>query len=221
MSKLADYSKFDNLTEDSDDDDNDVKNTETTQEAAKPTTPPPVGGAIVRDATSGRFRFQFHGHTVYEFEQSLDDVTIYVVPPPYITKGNQIRCVISANHFKLGLVGHGTGPEQQWFLNEATFGTVDVDESTWTLEDHDQNNQKVIVVVLTKANRGTIWEAALQGNPGVVSAATMDAASIEQVKKDLLLQRFGEENPGFDFSGADFNGNIPNAREFMGGVKYQ
>ena len=221
MSKLTDYSKFDNLTEDSDDDDNDVKNTETIQEAAKPTTPPPVGGAIVRDATSGRFRFQFRGHAVYEFEQSLDDVTIYVVPPPYITKGNQIRCVISANHFKLGLVGHGTAQEQQWFLNEATFGTVDVDESTWTLEDHETTSQKVIVVVLTKANRGTIWEAALKGNPGVVSAATMDPVSLEQVKKDLLLERFGEENPGFDFSGADFNGNIPNAREFMGGVQYQ
>jgi hypothetical protein len=28
------------------------------------------------------------------------------------------------------------------------------------------------------------------------------------------------QHPGFDFSGADFNGNIPDATEFMGGVKY-
>lgn len=30
----------------------------------------------------------------------------------------------------------------------------------------------------------------------------------------LLLQ-----HPGFDFSGAEFNGAVPEAREFMGGVK--
>lgn len=28
------------------------------------------------------------------------------------------------------------------------------------------------------------------------------------------------QNPGFDFSGADFNGQVPDARSFMGGVKY-
>ena len=35
-----------------------------------------------------------------------------------------------------------------------------------------------------------------------------------------MLERFGEENPGFDFRGAEFNGNVPDARNFMGGVKY-
>lgn len=28
------------------------------------------------------------------------------------------------------------------------------------------------------------------------------------------------QNPGFDFSGAEFNGQVPDARSFMGGVKY-
>ena len=28
------------------------------------------------------------------------------------------------------------------------------------------------------------------------------------------------QNPGFDFSGAEFNGEVPDARSFMGGVKY-
>ncbi|EER09843.1 hypothetical protein Pmar_PMAR018485 [Perkinsus marinus ATCC 50983] len=35
----------------------------------------------------------------------------------------------------------------------------------------------------------------------------------------IILAR--EEHPGFDFSGAEFNGNVPNAREFMGGVQYK
>jgi hypothetical protein len=28
------------------------------------------------------------------------------------------------------------------------------------------------------------------------------------------------QHPGFDFSGADFNGQVPDARSFMGGVKH-
>ena len=39
-------------------------------------------------------------------------------------------------------------------------------------------------------------------------------------KKKLLLERFGSENPGFDFSGADVNGMVPDAKTFMGGMKY-
>lgn len=35
-----------------------------------------------------------------------------------------------------------------------------------------------------------------------------------------MLERFQEEHPGFDFSDADFNGKVPEAREFMGGIKY-
>lgn len=198
----------------------------TAGEAAVPI--PEAAGAIRRDEASGRYRFEFRGRAIYEFEQNLDEVTIYVVPPPYVRRGHQIRCVISANHFKLGLVGHSTGENKQdcqWYLNEDTFGTVDVDESTWTLEDNDEGDGgKVIVVTLIKANRGTVWEAALKGNPNtstVSTNTTMDALSKEQVKKDLMLQRFQEENPGFDFRGADFNGGIPDAREFMGGVKYR
>ncbi len=233
MSKLKEYSKFDHLKEDDSDDDesHEAENAHSAQKEAKaaaPAVPPTKGGLIKRDESSGRYRFEYNGNPVYEFEQSLDEMILYILPPPYIKKGNQIMCVIAANHFKLGLVGHGSGPTQQWFLNEGTYGTVDVDESTWTLEDYDGNNatpgQKIIVVTLTKANRGTLWEAALKGNFGSTTkteATKMDAFAQEQVKKDLMLQRFNEENPGFDFSGADFNGSVPDPRQFMGGVKYQ
>ena len=36
-----------------------------------------------------------------------------------------------------------------------------------------------------------------------------------------MLERFQEENPGFDFSNAQFNGQAPNPRDFMGGVNYK
>lgn len=42
----------------------------------------------------------------------------------------------------------------------------------------------------------------------------------EATKRQMMLERFQEENPGFDFSGAEFNGSAPDPRTFMGGVKY-
>ena len=48
----------------------------------------------------------------------------------------------------------------------------------------------------------------------------MDPLTQQEVQKSILLERFQEENPGFDFSGAEVNGMVPNPRDFMGGVKY-
>ena len=44
---------------------------------------------------------------------------------------------------------------------------------------------------------------------------------LEETKKSILLERFSEENPGFDFSEARMDGRVPDAREFMGGVQYK
>ena len=48
----------------------------------------------------------------------------------------------------------------------------------------------------------------------------LESFSENEVQKKILLERFQEENPGFDFSGADVNGMVPDPKEFMGGVKY-
>jgi len=39
------------------------------------------------------------------------------------------------------------------------------------------------------------------------------------LQKKLLLERFQEEHGGFDFSDAQINGNVPDPRTFMGGIK--
>jgi hypothetical protein len=215
MSKLSDYSKFDHLDEDESDE-------EPTQQqpvvpCASPSLAPastdPAPSATTRkDETTGRFVFEYNGHPVYEWEQTLDDVTIYIAAPPHVTKGNQLNCIISARHLKLG--GQGS---DQWFLNEDTFATVDVSESTWSLERDDGKN--VITIYLTKAHRGELWEAALRGNQA--ASSTLDPMALEQVRKDMMLERFQEENPGMDFRGAEFNGSVPDARNFMDGVKYR
>ena len=48
----------------------------------------------------------------------------------------------------------------------------------------------------------------------------MDPMQEEATKQQMMLERFQEENPGFDFSNAEFNGAAPNPRTFMGGIKY-
>ena len=73
-----------------------------------------------------------------------------------------------------------------------------------------------ITINLQKMRKGETWDAALKGKGGTA----VDPFTKQEIQKKLMLERFQEENPGFDFSGADFNGMVPDARSFMGGVKY-
>lgn len=214
MSKPIDYSKFDHIDADSDSGDDEEK---TTVVSASTKTPVQVVAqqskaltantsiSMIKDESTGRFVFQYNGREVYQWEQTLEDVTIYVRPPPHVSKGNQVNVVIQPGHLKLGLVG-----TSQLYLDEPTFSKVDLSESTWSLEDG------VITIYLVKAHRGMLWEAALKGQ----TAVELDPLAKEEVKKSLILERFEEENPGFDFRDATFNGGVPDARTFMGGVKY-
>jgi hypothetical protein len=221
MSKLSDYSKFDHLdsSEEEEEEIHQQQQPEQPRAQAHPNGPlsasknPSPTGIMRKNEQNGRYVFEFHGQAIYEWEQTLEDVTIYVKPPPAVEKGNQIRCQILPSHLQLGLQG-GT----QWFLSEPTGGLVDVSESTWSLEEDDANGrQKLICIYLIKAHKGEQWNTALAGTH---STTTLDPVAKEQVKKELMLERFQEENPGFDFRGADFNGAVPDPRVFMGGVKY-
>ena len=67
-----------------------------------------------------------------------------------------------------------------------------------------------------KASRGLTWESALIGKHGT----NVDPFTKENIQKEMMLERFQEENPGFDFRDAKFNGSVPDPRTFMGGVGY-
>jgi hypothetical protein len=54
---------------------------------------------------SGRQKFQHDGVTVYEWEQSMEEVLIFVKPPPGIT-ADMIDCTISEHHLTLGIQGN-------------------------------------------------------------------------------------------------------------------
>ena len=83
-----------------------------------------------------------------------------------------------------------------------------VDESFWMLDNGELN------INLQKMKKGVTWSSVFVGHDEV------DPLTRNDVQKKLMLERFQEENPGFDFSNAEFNGSVPDARTFMGGVKY-
>ena len=110
---------------------------------------------------------------------------------------------IKPKHLQVGIKGNPP------FLDEDLGNICQTDESFWMIEDDELHIQ------LCKMKKAEMWPCACAGH------AALDPMMQEEVKKSILLERFSEENPGFDFSEAKMDGTVPDAREFMGGVKYK
>lgn len=154
------------------------------------------------ETAAGRRRFEFEGRLVYEWQQTLDEVLIFIRPPPGVT-ACMIRCDITPAGLTVALDG-APAP----FMDEAFPHTVKKDDSFWTMVDGE------IEINLQKAAKGATWPAALARH------GAMDTFTRGAVQQKMMLERFQQENPGFDFSGATFNGAAPDPRTFMGGVTY-
>ena len=152
-------------------------------------------------AVPKRTAFTHDGRAIYEWEQSLDEVRVFVRPPPEV-RAKDVECVIRSNSVRLGIKGNPP------FLNQELFGTVVEDESTWSMDGGE------IEISLSKMRKAETWDAAFKGHGALNPMERME------VQKRLTLERFQEEHAGFDFSGAEFSGAPPDPREFMGGVKY-
>ena len=159
--------------------------------------------AKVAEKATGRQAFQFEGRTVYEWRQTLEEVLIFIKPPPGVT-AKMINCEITATALTVGLVG-----SEAPFINEPFPYKVKTDESFWTMDDGE------IEINMQKMAKGETWPAALAGH------GKIDQFTRGEIQKKMMLERFQEENPGFDFSGADFSGSAPDPRTFMGGVSYK
>lgn len=209
MSKLSDYSKFDHLESDSDDETEEHKSDKKSVPTATIADPEPKSGPTLfrrHPNSKTRFILEHCGRYIYEWEQSLQEVTLYIPTPPEVSLASQIHCTIEPNRLRIGL----RRDPNQFFLDEPTFGTVDVSNSTWTWEN------SLLTVELQKANKGIVWEAVGCGYPAV----RLDPFLLEEEKQRLMLERWQEENPGMDFRGATFSGSAPDPRNFMGGVRY-
>ena len=268
MSRLTDYSKFDRIvdTDDDDDEQDEIRSNDDSELAS--TTPASsilsssthittadsdeteakktarAGGGLTQKhpAMPNRYIFSHAGQKVYEWEQSLEDVILYIDAPPHLLSRMQnggggaakyILVDISPTRLRVGLVG-----SDRYFIDEMTFDKVKIKESSWYLDDGDG----VITIILAKCYRGQTWEGVLRGhdNRGTIDAAagvnsgtttiessggkilheTINPYVKQEMQRTMMLERFQEENPGFDFRDATFNGEVPDPRSFMGGVGY-
>ena len=67
----------------------------------------------------GRYKFEYEGRTIYEWEQSIDEVNIYIEPPPGVPT-KLIYVDITHGHLRVGLEATPPIPP---FIDEDTWGT--------------------------------------------------------------------------------------------------
>jgi len=199
--------------------------------------PDPVVKRLQGEAR-GRQKFIYEGKVVYEWEQDLDEAHIYIDPPPGVTKLD-LDIKITPRNVKIGLRGNPP------FLDEELFSRADTDCSFWMLEDREKTDQSTktessndgpsssnqsspepatvshskspsreLHIILGKAHKGETWSSVFRRH------GQMDLFTEQETQKKLMLERFQEEHPGFDFSQAEFSGQSPDARNFMGGISY-
>lgn len=150
-------------------------------------------------APSKRHAFKHEGRVVYEWDQTLEDLNLYVRVPPGVS-AKQLDVKIATGSVTIGI--RGNPPYMAHDLAEK----VKTEECFWTLEDGELHLQ------LQKLRKGKSW-------PGLfVGHGELDPMKAQEENQRLMKERFQEEHPGFDFSDAAFNGMAPDPASFMGGV---
>ncbi|XP_051216717.1 uncharacterized protein [Lolium perenne] len=150
-------------------------------------------------APEKRHAFVHNGQKVFEWDQTLEEVNMYIELPKNVPT-KLISCVIKAGHVEVGIRGNPP------YLNHDLMLPVKTDSSFWTIEDGELH------ITLQKREKGKTWASPIQGQ------GSLDPYAADEEQKRLMLQRFQEENPGFDFSQAQFSGTCPDPRTFMGGI---
>ncbi|KAJ9540695.1 hypothetical protein OSB04_027201 [Centaurea solstitialis] len=129
----------------------------------------------------------FFMEKVFEWDQTLDEVNMYITLPKEVPT-KLFYCKIQSKHVEVGIKGNPP------YLNHDLSSAVKTDSSFWTI--------------------GQTWPSPIAGQ------GQLDPYVADLEQKRLMLQRFQEENPGFDFSQAQFSGDCPDPRTFMGGIRF-
>ncbi len=163
---------------------------------------------------------------------------MYIDAPSFTFEQGQIAAscfVVNISHDRLQVGLKGC---DRFFIDELTYDKVKARESSWYLDE-----EGVITIILIKCFRGQTWESVLRGHYAAGAADSTSSSKIEvvdskgdliqdavsgvvdpftrqEMQRSLMLERFQEEHPGFDFRDATFNGEVPDPRTFMGGVGY-
>ncbi|VWU52159.1 CS domain protein, putative [Hepatocystis sp. ex Piliocolobus tephrosceles] len=148
-----------------------------------------------------RHKYVNNGVVIYEWEQSIDEINIYINMNSKTIEKNDLDIEIKSKRVRIGL------KNMKSFLEGELFSIIDESCSYWFIEDG------VLHILLTKVKKAELWNCIFKGHK------YLNAVDTDNTKKKILLERFQQEYPNFDFSSAAFNGQVPDARTFMGGAK--
>lgn len=131
----------------------------------------------------------------YTWTQTIEEVAVSV-PVPIATRGRDLEVVIKNNLLRVKFKN-----DPKAIIDGEPYGTVKAKESIWTLEDRDKETKEVRIL-LQKAISHESWKGLLKGD-------AIDSFTADQMDRKMMLEKFQKDYPGFDFSGADFTGQVP------------
>lgn len=156
-----------------------------------------------------RIKVKRDGVDVYEWEQNLEEIILYFKKSDILhiakDKSSKININIKADLIEISFK---EGNENIVSFRDNFSKKVRNSESIWEIENG------ILTITLVKALKGEMWKSVFDGDEKI------NTLQEEEIKKLMLKERFQEEHKGFDFSDAQINGNVPNAKDFMGGLKY-
>ena len=129
-------------------------------------------------------------------------MNVYIPGVPEGVTGKQLDILIRPTRVSVGV--RDTPP----YLDKQLTEVVKTEESVWTFDPETRE----LHIQLCKAEEARVWECVFVGH-----RQEQQSGDPEGDKKRLMLERFQRDHPGFDFSGAEFTGNVPDPRTFYPG----
>lgn len=129
-------------------------------------------------------------------------MNVYIPGVPEGVTGKQLDILIRPTRVSVSV--RDTPP----YLDKQLTEVVKAEESVWTFDPETRE----LHIQLCKAEEARVWECVFVGH-----RQEQQSGDPEGDKKRLMLERFQRDHPGFDFSGAEFTGNVPDPRTFYPG----
>lgn len=125
----------------------------------------------------------------YRWTQTIEDVQI-TFSLPVGTRGKDVNVAVKNEEIAVRI-------HNEAVLQGKLFSRVKSEECLWTIEDNE------LCLVLVKAKQHESWKSVIAGQDEV------DPFTSQEMDKKMMLEKFQREHPGFDFSGAEFSGQVP------------
>ena len=146
----------------------------------------------------------------FTWEQSLDEVDVYIPSP---SPDPVTKKTVPLFNVKGGLLNMRVvmGPGLVAVFEAALGGRADGSECFWTTDDDGHT----LHLVISKAVKGEPWptlfrdELPAAETPEQKKQQPLQTSDLDVARKEMLLQRFQEEHPGFDFTDAQISGHVP------------